>query len=348
MKMDLHSDASSAHEDWTSTSKRTADIQSRHLFQLLKRCCNFTATDPRDHLYALLGLASDAAVVPKPDYTKSKGQVYRQYAEYFISQGYGLELLSMTDARMEPSWVPDFAALDQNVPGYAKGWDRRHFSRFSAGGSTISRVNVCLQGHHVSVKGLIVDSVAALGPLLHSDKHFIEDSQVGIRRDTEKLKLFESHITQWDEETTIFLQRALESGKFRAKSLSELIRLYNVTISSGEEDIHNHKTESILKELGPGSYSTEIGGDWRRVVRDLIVDNIQGRRLCATKSGSLGMVPELSEEGDLICIISGAPAPLIGRRVENAVRLVGMGYVDELMWGEAYSTKPEEQEIIIC
>ncbi|PNP56835.1 hypothetical protein THARTR1_03133 [Trichoderma harzianum] len=77
------------------------------------------ASDPRDYLYGLLGLATDADMAPKPDYAKSAEEIYRQFAKYFVSQGYGIELLSMSDSRMNLSWVPDFAALGHNVPGHA-------------------------------------------------------------------------------------------------------------------------------------------------------------------------------------------------------------------------------------
>ncbi|KKO99039.1 hypothetical protein THAR02_08864 [Trichoderma harzianum] len=170
--------------DWKDALKLTAKIQSLHLFQLLKRCCNFKASDPRDHLYGLLGLATDTNMAPKPDYGKSTEQIYRQFAEYFVSQGYGTELLSMSDSRMSPSWVPDFAALGQNVPGHAGGWDFRHFSNFTAGGS--ARGDLRLNGDRLTARGVILDSVVALGPPLHPSSYFA--SQPKLPDDKEVLK----------------------------------------------------------------------------------------------------------------------------------------------------------------
>ncbi|KAL6792940.1 heterokaryon incompatibility domain-containing protein [Trichoderma sp. SZMC 28012] len=197
--------------DWRDVLRLTAKIQSLHLFQLLKRCCNFKASDPRDHLYGLLGLATDANMAPKPDYGKSTEQIYRQFAEYFVSQGYGIELLSMSDSRMNLSWVPDFAALGQNVPGHSQGWDFRHFANFQAGGST--RGPIMLNGDRLIARGIIVNSVVALGPPLRSSSYFA--SQAKSSDDEQALKKFERHITKWDQETTIFIQKAYELDLFQ-------------------------------------------------------------------------------------------------------------------------------------
>lgn len=224
--------------DWKDVLRLTAKIQSLHLFHLLKRCCNFKATDPKDHLYGLLGLATDAHMAPKPDYEKSTEQIYRQFAEYFVSQGYGTELLSMSDSRMSPSWVPDFAALGQNVPGHAEGWDLRHFSRFTAGSS--ARVDIRLNGDRLTTRGVIVDAVVALGPQLRSSSYFA--SQPKLPDDKEALKKFEGHITDWDRETTTFIQNAHKMGIFQGQSQTALSRVYNIVISAGNKVVHGGET----------------------------------------------------------------------------------------------------------
>ncbi|KAL6695660.1 heterokaryon incompatibility domain-containing protein [Trichoderma pleuroticola] len=250
--------------DWRHVLKLTAKIQSLHLFQLLKRCCNFKASDPRDHLYGLLGLATDANMAPKPDYEKSAEQIYRQFAEYFVSQGYGTELLSMSDSRMNLSWVPDFAALGQNVPGHAQGWDFRHFSKCTAGGSALGDIR--LSGDRLTARGVIVHSIVALGPPLRSSSYFA--SQPKSFNDNEALKKFEAHITEWDQETTMFIQKAYESDLFQGQSQTALSRVYNIVISAGNKAIHRGESQSIIAQLGTGSYSTEMKDNWKRNIRD--------------------------------------------------------------------------------
>lgn len=334
-----------SNADWKDVLRLTAKIQSLHLFQLLKRCCNFKASDPRDHLYGLLGLATDANMAPKPDYEKSTEQIYRQFAEYFVSQGYGTELLSMSDSRMSPSWVPDFAALGQNVPGHAEGWALRHFSKFTAGGS--ARGNFRLNGDRLTTRGVIVDAVVALGPPLRSSSYFA--SQPKLPDDNkEALKKFEAHITDWDRETTMFIQNALKVGMFQGQSQIDLSRVYNIVISAGNKAIHGRETQSIIAQLGTGSYSTEMKDNWERKIRDQIVDNLQGRRICITKGGLLGLVPEGSKEGDRVCVFLGSPAPIVGRRKGDLMTIIGISYFHGLMQGEGISQSQSRiQDIII-
>ena len=71
------------------------------------------ATDPRDRLFALLGLASDGddpSLIP--NYVESIEMVFLRYSNHFVRHGDGINLLyqavgaSKTDLSI-PSWVPD-------------------------------------------------------------------------------------------------------------------------------------------------------------------------------------------------------------------------------------------------
>ena len=71
-----------------------------------------SATDPRDKIFGLLGLASDG-----PDfnhlvnYSKSAEEVYQDYARAFVERGQGIVMLHQVDSRISktldiPTWVP--------------------------------------------------------------------------------------------------------------------------------------------------------------------------------------------------------------------------------------------------
>ncbi|KAL8654505.1 MAG: hypothetical protein Q9226_003413, partial [Calogaya cf. arnoldii] len=80
------------------------------------------ATDTRDHVYALYGIASRfcesmdvANPLPAPDYQKSCEKTYTRYALAILQNSNTLFLLSNVEDRPEestsalPSWVPDFS-----------------------------------------------------------------------------------------------------------------------------------------------------------------------------------------------------------------------------------------------
>lgn len=88
--------------------------------------------------------------------------------------------------------------------------------------------------------------------------------------------------------------------------------------------------------------------NWERKIRDQIVDNLQGRRICITKGGLLGLVPEGSKEGDIICVFLGSPAPVVGRRNGDMITIIGISYFHGLMRGEGISQSQSKiQDIII-
>ncbi|KUJ23875.1 HET-domain-containing protein [Mollisia scopiformis] len=84
------------------------------------------ASDPRDKIYAFLGISHGGTVpIPQslaPNYSLSPRQVYIQWAEFMISSDTHLCLLSMVEdhsvRKMDgiPSWVPDFSTECRPVP----------------------------------------------------------------------------------------------------------------------------------------------------------------------------------------------------------------------------------------
>ncbi|KAK5130373.1 hypothetical protein LTR08_002165 [Meristemomyces frigidus] len=56
---------------------------------LPRRLQRFQASDPRDRVFALLGIATDATELGvKPDYNKSCEEVYTELARVLLSHGY--------------------------------------------------------------------------------------------------------------------------------------------------------------------------------------------------------------------------------------------------------------------
>ncbi|TVY38286.1 Heterokaryon incompatibility protein 6,OR allele [Lachnellula occidentalis] len=95
------------------------------LFEILATSADFEASDPRDHVYALLGLAKNSDTIMsspllRPDYTKTLKQVNSSLVRYFLqNSGDGqanLDILSLVTSRGSdpdvvedlPSWAPRF------------------------------------------------------------------------------------------------------------------------------------------------------------------------------------------------------------------------------------------------
>lgn len=72
------------------------------------------------------------------------------------------------------------------------------------------------------------------------------------------------------------------------------------------------------------------------------------RQLFLSDSGHLGLAPELSKAGDVLCFLQGTKVPFLCRMVgNNRYTLIGEVYVHGLMHGEVASAKGSVQDIIL-
>ena len=118
--------------------EKNVKLRPYPLLELLQDFRDMEATNPRDKIYALLGLATDiefqhdgsnsdftgaVASVPHPDYNKPVQDVYYDFAHYFILSGSLSEVMhtaslnkpSSSLASVLPSWVPDWTSYKKGV-----------------------------------------------------------------------------------------------------------------------------------------------------------------------------------------------------------------------------------------
>ncbi|KAK5464849.1 hypothetical protein LTS15_001412 [Exophiala xenobiotica] len=83
----------------------------------------FKVTDPRDKIFALVGLAKDVTDADwevRPDYASSVEDVYHRFALWNLAKRGDMRMLSygkdpeFTSAYSLPSWVPDLSVSDQS------------------------------------------------------------------------------------------------------------------------------------------------------------------------------------------------------------------------------------------
>lgn len=249
----------------------------------------------------------------------------------------------MMGSTVSPSWVPNFAAIGENVPGHADGWSQRHFLKCQAGGPNPGEAR--LECAKLLVRGFVLDDeVHLLGPQLRPSVYFSKTCASGQSKRAwddweEGLKKWERHVVEWDEETAQFLQKACSAGRLgNDHNLASMTQLYNITITAGSENIHQHKEKSIIEEFGLSQYSAERFRTRHvqdvREHRDWVIDTVQGRRICVTREGQMGLVPAATEPGDVFCIFLGASAPFVARERGGDVVLLSDSYVHSMMNGQ--------------
>ncbi|KAK3340003.1 heterokaryon incompatibility protein-domain-containing protein [Lasiosphaeria hispida] len=97
----------------------SAVIPAQALLELLTRCRFRQASDPRDKVYALLGLEDGedqdtqvSALGIEPDYRRSETEVYCHTARHLLLHSADLNMLGASTATTNqtlPSWVPDWS-----------------------------------------------------------------------------------------------------------------------------------------------------------------------------------------------------------------------------------------------
>jgi hypothetical protein len=142
---------------------------------LLARFRYCKATDPRDRIYALMGLSeasfiddSEIQIKFAPDYTKPPREVYVECIRFLIRSSRSLECLSLKEHRVAradqdpqnhiqglPSWVPDLTQYDSLPLNYGT-WP------WSAGDDLGSPSFDFLEQDRLSVRGLRIGTIKAV------------------------------------------------------------------------------------------------------------------------------------------------------------------------------------------
>ena len=112
-------------------------FHSGGLLELLMTAREFDATDPRDKIYSVLGLAKIPMTTdPYPNdspsfpvaYTKSVSEVYQDAVKYFINRDRNLDIISILLSHRNdkstdlPSWTPDWRVPASEIP-LDQNWD---------------------------------------------------------------------------------------------------------------------------------------------------------------------------------------------------------------------------------
>ena len=319
------------------------------------------ATDPRDKVFALLGLATDRKKLQdlgvSPDYTKSMEQIYTTIMKALLQQGH-LSLLSLCQTPRSPSlpsWVPDWS---KSITHMLQDVENDHvtvYPRFNAcGPRKISKDDsIQNEGARVRMKVLafVYDEISEMGKFPN-------------RASSRKVPLAEtfSWPTQWLLEIVHLTYRNKQSNQNFGSRLeaaartsiggvgwgqgSRLIRVGNERYGDAIAILHkgftNIKDRCIRSEAQHFLHNNAFRypRNNKNVLQSKLEGEIMGKSLCRlpflTAKGHIGLGSEHFQCGDVITLINGAQVPFVLRRQSHGVyQLIGEAYIDGIMDGEA-------------
>jgi hypothetical protein len=310
------------------------------------------STDPRDRVYALLGIANDdAAKDIVADYTLPCEHAYIMTARALLRHGHD-DILSLCRIRGTcgnlPSWAPDWSA-DLRKPWSVWNINERLFdascpSEMASDVSMISDAEDAFDPH-LKLKGFFVDTIEEVGHGFHLG---FEDQVVW-----RELRPYFDHIFNFLSQSTKYTAAQKTEAEWR--------------IPVGDTEVAEVNTQMIrapaISHMKAG-YAVARAMSIKVPLPDEQVKNnflsfaciqCQLGRMCdsrpfISKSGYVGLCPLETQSGDQIAVFMGVRVPYIIRKKENEPRwiLIGESHVYGIMDGEFMSNSPVPEEITLC
>jgi hypothetical protein len=297
------------------------------------------ATDPRDQVYALLGLpitdrGADGWFPMRPDYTLSTADVFHTVARKLLVERQVIDvLISVAHGKQFregwASWVPDWS--DMRAGGVFRTMDVGSEPDPPSDINIPQACSVCITNCHdsISLKGFVVDVVQTLAEDFFADKKIITRAYKLRPKLTPKRKEWVAAISAYattyqgifDEDT---LALTLTGGFHLEDDETTSSEVYNY--------LDDYRNFLQYAQNPTESYSERIINYF-----NLVINTIARRRFFITEKGSLGLGPAATEKGDVVAIFFGASVPFVLRPSgeERHWRLVGGCYVHDVVGREA-------------
>jgi hypothetical protein len=311
------------------------------------------ASDPRDHVYAFLGIplaqTEDGHLMIEPDYTKDVDNVYIDTASALLQNPREAPLLLGLTLHSSPEEV---AGL--HFPSWVPRWNRIHSEQtlaiptfwYCAGGSE-KEFQATVEGKKLFTHGFMFDQLSWTSTVLVGST-FFEDA----RRSSGKPyidHLWESTLAasnrpafDLEDEFTLTLCRGYPCAKTNQPIDMQAHR-------SLFANYRGHVRRAAITTTSPTTLGSEPSETSIKILSEVRYCN--GRKLAHTTGGRLALVPRFAEPGDVCCILPGSPVPFILRRgITGDYNLVGDSYVHGTMKGELMKQFKEgkfEDELIV-
>ena len=306
----LASDAENAHDAVAAIMELKHNDHGRgnNIVDALFMSYRFNCTDPRDKIFAMLGLAQ--ALVLQPDYNSSVEDVYLQTTHFLLVALGNLDILCCVSLPKRiatlPSWVTDWQA--QVVVKRKLGKSRvrepdapRHQMRHS-------------DDHRaLTVDGWAVGSIATVADVFPSNE---SDLDIGWNEFVEGM----AHADGRSHKEVYW--RTLEN-LVGTTSDEEIQSAYE----AWRNLINRQPGRGGYKPLTNAAYENEKGTDFSRAM----TENCVGRRLFTTAEHDLGLGPSEARVGDLVCFLGNTPTPFVLRRKQSHFELIGESYVHKFV-----------------
>ena len=307
----LASDAENAHDAVAAITELNRNDHGRgnNLVDALFMSYRFNCTDPRDKVYAMLGLSQ--AMFLQPDYNSSVEDVYLRTTQFLALALGNLDILCCVSHPKRtatlPSWVPDWRAQVSVKRKLAK-------SRVRGPDTSHHQVSYSDNNQTLKVDGWCVDTVVKVADVLT-----LNESSLDIGWEEFVKETVYPGGRSYPE---IYWRTLLAGERLPGTTSDEELR----SAFEAWKNLHNRRFGDY-KPLTNLPDENEKGSEFDRAMTETCV----GRRLFTTAQHDLGLGPSEARVGDVVCFLSNTTTPFVLRPRENYFELVGESYVLEFV-----------------
>ncbi|KAJ8133397.1 hypothetical protein O1611_g218 [Lasiodiplodia mahajangana] len=355
---------------------------SSPLIHVLQRTRNAKLSDPRDSVYAKLGLSVEAESLNfQPDYTVGLEEMLRRLAVVYTQRQRSLYFFCLAGETTLnlPSWVPDWSRDDGKRPILL---DNLNYT--AAQDNFFLEASVDMKT--ASVRGVVIDHIG--------------DVTAESPRSSQSVRTNNDLKSEWELEapkspetmfpaicrTVVANQSTVADVADAAPDLADFTRIFAIQALMSEAALKQENSmrrdTRLWGESAAGSMSFD---SWWRSSRDVMIGGralyfwamsyaqnwifrnhavksgdrglrndfctslavwMRGRRLVGSSKGFPVLAPQASKPGDLLCWLLGCPVPVVLRAFPdrtNSYRFIGEAYVDGMMEGTRNSSVESQQ-----
>ena len=310
------------------------------------------ASDPRDKVFALVGMASgQIAAAYTPNYSIETLEVYRNLAIHLIliernpNALVHCTYIAGSQAPLLPSWVPDWSQRQDSNCSWMP-WP----SAYNAAAGTSFKGRVSDDLDELFLDGILLNNVQVLGGVWYFDNTWLIDTVKFIRR---VITLHEEYLDMFRQSPryrdcywcafirALFADKDHTGSRIGQQDLSEVYVTYRKYLSQYLLFEATRRLSVPLPDIGETGECQELGQ-----LEMTITSAARGRAFCIFDDGHAGWVPNTAEVGDRIAIFSGATVPILLRPRDNGYIVLGEAYVPEMMDGQAFEGSDVQIETI--
>ena len=300
--------------------------------------------NPRDKVYALLGICNDVRMGDITiDYSFSVARVYCEAAKFIFRKERSLKLLSACQSYGSsvelPSWVPDWSMDARFRPmrsmiSWEAGEEEEDVRRtFNAAGSRSAQVNISDDMRAMTIQGMVCATISSLGTDIGNGADFVETPE-------SQKRMFSLFYTWWSLAKKCTMEMTTQDERRIDAFWRTIITDMGLYRQKATPEKEGNQFRLWMRKTNYSAFEAEdlVIPDGRHQWLEFTASFQQAttnRTFFITREGHMGLGPRNIEPGDVVCILVGAQVPFVLRASNDGYALLGECYCHGIMYGEA-------------